>query len=74
MRTPTTHAGGLYLMLGIVLGSIWGAATGAPMVGVLRGTGLGIVAALAVWLIDRRRASRPPPRRPDHPADAVDRL
>ncbi len=55
MRTPTTHAGGLFLMLAILGGTIWGVATGQPMLGVLRGTGIGVLAALLVWLIDRSR-------------------
>ena len=55
MRTPTTRAGGLFLMLAIVAGTLWGVVAGQPMVGVLRGTGIGIVLALAIWLLDRRR-------------------
>lgn len=74
MSTPTTHAGGLFLMASIVIGTIWGVAAGVPMVGVLRGTGIGIVLALLVWAVDRRRLSRDPARRPDHPADTVDRI
>lgn len=55
MTTPTTHAGGLFLMLAILIGAVWGAMTGAPMLGILRGTGVGILLAVAIWLIDRRR-------------------
>ncbi|MCA1654360.1 MAG: hypothetical protein ABR588_08980 [Sphingomicrobium sp.] len=74
MRTPTTHAGGLFLMLAILIGSLWGVIVGAPMLGVLRGTGIGILIAIAVWLIDRRRVSGDASRRPDHPSDTVDRV
>ena len=42
-------------MIGILAGSIWGVSVGTPMKGVLIGTGLGIAAALLVWLFDRRR-------------------
>lgn len=56
MRTPSTQAGGLFLMLSILIGSVWGVVAGVPMVGVLRGTGVGIVLAVGVWLLDRRRA------------------
>ena len=42
-------------MLSILAGTIWGVASGNPMLGVLRGTGVGIGAALATWLLDRRR-------------------
>ena len=44
-------------MLAILLGTIWGVVIGQPMLGVLRGTGIGIVAALLVWLLDRRRSA-----------------
>lgn len=43
-------------MLAIIAGAIWGLSVGQPMLGILRGTGAGIVIAIAVWLIDRRRA------------------
>lgn len=56
MQTPTTHAGGLFLTLAILLGSAWGVATGQAMLGVLSGTGIGIVIAFLVWLLDRRPA------------------
>jgi hypothetical protein len=56
MKTRSTQAGGLFLMLAIIAGTIWGVIAGNPMLGVLRGTGVGIVLALLVWLVDRRRA------------------
>ena len=43
-------------MLAILAGAAWGLTVGQPMLGILRGTGAGFVIALAVWLIDRRRA------------------
>ena len=43
MPNRTSQAGGLFLMLAIVLGSIWGVYVGQPMLGVLRGTGIGFV-------------------------------
>jgi hypothetical protein len=55
MKTPSTNAGGLFLMLAILGGSLWGVATGQVMLGVLSGTGAGIALALLVWLIDWRR-------------------
>jgi len=55
MQTPTTRAGGLFLMLAIVAGSIWGVVTGQAMLGVLSGTGAGIAIAVLVWLVDRSR-------------------
>ncbi|MDP9085516.1 MAG: hypothetical protein M3N02_01960 [Pseudomonadota bacterium] len=55
MQTPTTHAGGPFLMIAIVAGTIWGVVTGQAMLGVLGGTGAGIAIAVSVWLVDRRQ-------------------
>lgn len=43
-------------MAAILAGSALGIAAGDPMTGVLAGTGAGAAAALAVWLLDRRRS------------------
>jgi hypothetical protein len=51
----TTHAGGCFLTLCILAGFPLGLALGNPMKGILIGTGAGIVVAVAVWLLDRRR-------------------
>ena len=51
----TTKAGGCFLTLCILAGFPLGLAIGNPMKGILIGTGAGIVLALAVWLLDRRR-------------------
>jgi hypothetical protein len=56
MQTKTTHAGGCFLMVAILLGFLGGLAIRDPLGGTLIGTGIGIVIALVVWLIDRRRA------------------
>ena len=42
-------------MLAILIGAFWGLSVGEPMLGILRGTGIGIVLAVVIWLIDRRR-------------------
>ena len=55
MARRNTLSGGIFLMIGILAGSVWGVAAGEPMKGVLIGTGLGIAAALLLWLLDRRR-------------------
>ena len=55
MATRNTRSGGIFLTIAILAGTVWGVATGAPMKGVLVGTGLGIAAVLLVWLFDRRR-------------------
>ena len=52
-RSPA--AGGFFLIVAILAGFAWGVASGQAMKGVLIGTFAGIILALAVWLIDRRR-------------------
>ena len=57
MRQPTTRAGGCFLTICILAGYPLGLAIGNPMKGILIGTGAGIVIAVALWLIDRRRGA-----------------
>ena len=52
-RTP--KAGGFFLMAAILIGFIAGLATNDAMRGVVIGTAVGIVIAVAMWLLDRRR-------------------
>jgi len=52
-RTPI--AGGFLLVAPILLGFAIGIATGDAMRGVLIGTGIGILAAIAIWMVDSRR-------------------
>lgn len=54
--SSNSRGGGIFLILAIMLGAGWGIMIGNPMLGVLRGTGIGIVLAIAIWLIDRRRS------------------
>ena len=56
MAQRTTRAGGFFLTVCILGGLVAGVAIGDPMLGVLIGTAAGIVLALAMWLLDRRRA------------------
>ncbi len=51
----TRKAGGCFLMGAIMLGFVAGLATGDAMRGVVIGTAIGIVIAVAIWLLDRRR-------------------
>jgi hypothetical protein len=55
MYAPNKHAGGCFLMLAILLGFVGGLAIRDPLKGTLIGTAAGIVIAVALWLIDRRR-------------------
>ena len=52
MKSPTTHAGGFFLVLAIVGGFAWGAMSGLPVHGAIIGTLIGILLAVAVWLVD----------------------
>lgn len=55
MQTQNSRAGGFFLMATILGGFVAGLATGDAMRGVVLGTAAGIVIALAIWLLDRRR-------------------
>ena len=53
-RSPA--AGGLFLIAPIVAGFLYGLTTGEAMAWTFIGLIVGLVLALIVWLIDRRRA------------------
>ncbi|WP_308517310.1 hypothetical protein [Sphingomonas flavescens] len=50
-----SKAGGCFLTVCIIAGFPLGLAIGDPMKGILIGTAAGILIAVAVWLLDRRR-------------------
>lgn len=54
MATRNTHAGGALLAAGSIIGTFGGAAVGQPSAGLLAGLGAGALAAILVWLRDRR--------------------
>lgn len=54
-RGRTTQAGGFILAASILIGAVWGAMRHQSSIGLLAGFGVGVVLALAIWLIDRRR-------------------
>ena len=56
MAQQNKLGGGCFLVVPILIGFIAGMATGNAYRGVLIGLGIGIVLAVAIWLIDRRRA------------------
>jgi hypothetical protein len=56
MAKHTAHSGGIFLTIGILIGTGVGIAAGNPMNGVLIGTAVGTGAALLLWMLDRRRA------------------
>lgn len=53
----TSRAGGCLLSISILAGFPLGLAIRNPLKGVLIGTGVGIVLAVAIWLMDLRRRS-----------------
>jgi hypothetical protein len=55
MNTRTTRAGGFFLTICILAGFAGGIATGDPMKGGLIGTATGVLVAVGLWLLDRRR-------------------
>lgn len=56
MSTPTPRASGFFIAVAVIAGAVIGARLGEPSIGVLTGAAAGIVLALLLWLIDRRRA------------------
>lgn len=58
MQGSTTRAGGCFLTLFLLLGFLYGLSIRNPMKGVLIGLGIGIVLAVATWLVDRARRGR----------------
>ena len=51
----TSRAGGCFLTVFLLLGFVFGLAIRNPLKGTLIGLGVGVVLALATWLIDLRR-------------------
>lgn len=52
-RNP--RSAGAILALCVIGGAVVGAIQGQPTIGVLAGTALGVLIAVIVWLVDRRR-------------------
>lgn len=48
-------AGGFFIFVGLILGSILGVIYDQPSMGMVGGMATGAIIALAIWLIDRRR-------------------
>ena len=54
-NSSSPAAGGMLIAVAVMAGSIIGLVYNQPTIGFLVGGGIGIAAAIAVWLIDRRR-------------------
>jgi hypothetical protein len=48
-------AGGFFIFVGLIIGSIVGIAYNQPSLGMMGGFGAGAGIALAIWLIDRKK-------------------
>ena len=55
MQGSTTRAGGCFLTLFLLVGFLYGLSIRNPLKGCLIGLGVGIVLAVATWLIDSYR-------------------
>jgi hypothetical protein len=55
MARRNQAAGGFFLVLAIFGGFVWGLMSGLPVQGAILGTLVGIVLAIGIWLLDRRR-------------------
>ena len=55
MQPGNKRAGGCFLVAAILIGFAAGLFTGNAMAGVWLGLAVGVIAAVAVWLLDRRR-------------------
>ena len=55
MEGSTSRAGGCFLALFLLLGFLYGLSIRNPLKGVLIGLGIGVVLAVATWLIDKAR-------------------
>lgn len=56
MSEPSApRAGGVLLALSILAGAVIGSFRGEPTIGVLAGTGVGIVLTIGLWWIEQRR-------------------
>jgi hypothetical protein len=49
-------AGGFFILVALIIGSIIGIIYNEPSMGMVGGLATGIAIAVAIWLIDRRRA------------------
>ena len=55
MQKRSPAAGGIFLFLGPVIGALYGVEVGQPIAWMLAGFAIGVLIALAIWLVDRRR-------------------
>jgi formate/nitrite transporter FocA (FNT family) len=54
-REPSSMAGGIFVAIGVIAGVVIGNHYGQASAGFLGGLAAGILAAVALWLVDRNR-------------------
>jgi len=54
-NSPPRLAGGIFIALGLLIGAIIGVAMDQPSAGAVIGMAIGIVIAVALWVMDRKR-------------------
>jgi hypothetical protein len=54
-KSGYTQAGGFILAASIIAGAVGGTVVGQSSIGFVVGTATGVLLALLIWLIDRRR-------------------
>jgi hypothetical protein len=54
-KSGYTQAGGFILAASIIAGAVGGSMVGQPSIGFVVGTATGVLLALLIWLVDRRK-------------------
>ena len=54
-KETQSSGGGIFIVIAILIGTIVGAISGQPSIGVIAGAATGTLIALVIWLRDRRR-------------------
>jgi hypothetical protein len=54
-KSNAPMAGGFLLCVALLAGSLTGVFLGQPSIGFLVGAGIGLIIAIAIWLLDSRR-------------------
>jgi formate/nitrite transporter FocA (FNT family) len=53
---PSSMAGGIFIAIGMLAGAIVGVLIDQPSAGMVGGFGLGVAAAVVLWLVDSKRS------------------
>lgn len=51
-------AGGIFIFLSLLIGTIVGLALGEPSLGMIAGFGIGTALAILIWLLDRQSGKK----------------